>query len=226
MRRRPPLWVLAALGGAGALLAGCGIPTEDTARRVQNVGPVVPPPAASTTTQPKPVTPQAVFWVQNSSSKLVFEQVGIPGNQTLTAVIETLLGGPGNTKESRTGWRTALVGGIQLIGSRSVATPKTHDKRIVTVRFNPYFGLLAGHTQALAVAQVVFTLAAFYGTDPPGTPAGTRTSVQFEVTTAVEPIPVSNGTLVTDAVTTSDYVTEAPACPATAALRTCTAAAG
>ncbi|MGH9110198.1 MAG: GerMN domain-containing protein [Acidimicrobiales bacterium] len=151
----------AALVAALALLAGCGVPTERTARTVPpgNVpfNLLTPHPVEGPTTTTLPFAYSIdVYFTSTQQQRIapVTEQVKKPGN--LTSVIDALLQGP-STFQLHNGYQTAIPSGVRLLDSHLA-------DGIATVNFNVTFGFISGEFESLAVAQVVYSVTANFKT--------------------------------------------------------------
>lgn len=193
--------VTAVVGTAALALAGCGIPTEATARGISaNAVPFgllsrVPP-----TTTPKVQTNTAPVeaYFTRTGRYVVPEPRGVtPHDQSsVTAVVAVMLRGP-TPDEELSGISTALVGGngdIKLLSSRTASGT-------LILNFNPTFAQLSGSQLVLGVAQVVFTVAGV---------RGPQVGVLFEIGGYPTDVPISNGSLVSVPVHVAQYATLVP----------------
>lgn len=175
---------LCAAGLGALLLSGCGIPLESSAQPV-----AVPRVISPSTTFPSTATNQTNVNVYfTSSGRIVPRLRAVSIHQELADAVHELLLGP-TVDEQRTGIATAL--GYGTIHPLSLH----HGGGVVTVNFSADFGLLSGPQEVLAVAQVVYTVAAV---DP-------GEGVVFELDGAVIEVPVEDGALVNGPVHASQY---------------------
>lgn len=187
-----PGFVLVAVTAAAVLLAGCGIPTETTARSIPQ-GQVPPqvlsrqPPATTTTTSPDYSTNITLYFT------VTFFQYVAPvtvqaKKPTLTTVLQVLLAGPSQVLTSK-GYKTAFRTGVKLIHAQE-------SNGVATVDFNATFGQLSGTFQVLAVAQVVFTVTANLSNVK---------AVKFQIDSRTTPVPTPASGLTPTPVGPSDY---------------------
>jgi spore germination protein GerM len=198
--RRPRL-AAAAVAVAAVALSACGIPTTGGPKPVSK--PDVPfhllaPQAPTTTTTTIPPTafsvPVTVYFVAPSRQSLVATARSVEPPETLGAVLGVLLDGP-TAIESDRNISTGFTAGVKVLDTTVTGSTATVD-------FNRAFGQISGTPQVLAVAQVVFTVAAQLGTD-----AG----VQFEIAGKPTPVPTSSGAQATGPVHLLQYAGLAPA---------------
>lgn len=209
---RRPSRSLAALAVA-ALVGGCGVTTDGGPHAISKsqvpfhlLDPAAP---TTTTTTPSVVTvPVTVYFVGPSQQYLVPAQRSVATSATLTTVLEALLAGP-TPVEAGKGIKTAFGSGVKLLKAK--VTPDV-DPDVATVDFNQAFGQISGTQLVLAVAQVVYTVAAEIDQD---------IGVQFEIAGQPKEVPTATGAQVPGPVHLLQYVTLTPrATPAGAAATT------
>ncbi len=199
-RRRA--WLLpAALVAAAVVAAGCGVPTGGTPRAIpksQVPFPLLDPQVPTTPPSTAPTGEPVKVYFLNGTETYVTPRTRLVGPKaTLTTILGELLRGPYTNEIVDDGVRTAITSGVQLLRTAVI------DDKDVTVDFNQAFGEISGTQQILAVAQVVYTIAARF-------PIPAAVEVQFELNgTAIE-VPNANGAEVQGPVTTQDYVTLTP----------------
>ena len=191
-------------GGAAALLlvaliaAGCAIPTQGTPSTMSPskvpfhlLDPHLP---TTTTTQPKPssLLPVKVFFL-NSTNGLVPVQRVVAAPAPLTAIITSMLAGPG-VAETRQGISTAIPSDVAVLST-------TTQGNIVTVNMNDAFGQITGNSIELAVAQIVATIA---------NEIGPTTGVVFEIEGQRTSVPIANGSQVAEPVYLIEFLPVAP----------------
>lgn len=168
-----------ALVAATVLLAGCGVPGDDSPRPLDEDA--VPfdllAPTAETTTISTPSvfadTVRVAVFLADADGKLqeVRRQVTTP--MTVAKVVEALLAGPSETESSRLA--TAITSGTELLGIEGPS------EGLVTVDLSRDVLDITGRQQILALAQVVWTVTALPSVD--------RVLFEFEG----EPTEVQNG---------------------------------
>jgi Sporulation and spore germination len=191
-------------GGAAALLlvaligAGCAIPTQGTPSTMSPskvpfhlLDPHLP---TTTTTQPKPssLLPVKVFFL-NSTNGLVPVQRVVAAPAPLTAIITSMLAGPG-VAETRQGISTAIPSDVAVLST-------TTQGNIVTVNMNDAFGQITGNSIELAVSQIVATIA---------NEIGPTTGVVFEIEGQRTSVPIANGSQVAEPVYLIEFLPVAP----------------
>jgi hypothetical protein len=199
-RRRTLCGILSATLIGGLAAAGCAIPTQNVpsaipANRVPFglLNPHLPPP----TTTPPASVPVKIYLL-GPNRRPVPEPRVVDSPAPLKSVVFELLQGPTN-KEERTGIKTAIPDNVRVI-SATVATVTT-EQDLATVNFNQAFGQIAGSDTELAVAQVVFTVAA---------ETSLTTGVIFQINGQPIPVPVGNGTPQPGPVYPSQFAQNAP----------------
>jgi hypothetical protein len=191
-------------GGAPALLlvalvaAGCAIPTQSAPSTMSPskvpfhlLDPHLP---TTTTTQPKPssLLPVKVFFL-NSTNGLVPVQRVVAAPAPLTAIITSMLAGPG-VAETRQGISTAIPSDVAVIST-------TTQGNIVTVNLNDAFSQIIGNNIELAVSQIVATIA---------NEVGPTTGVIFEIEGQRTSVPIANGSQVSEPVYLIEFLPVAP----------------
>jgi spore germination protein GerM len=180
------------------LAAGCAIPTQGSPSTMPPskvpfnlLDPHLP---TTTTTQPKPssLVPVKVFFL-DSANQLVPVQRVVAAPAPLTAIIASMLGGPG-VAETRQGISTAIPSDVAVISA-------TSQGNIVTVNLNAAFGQITGSSIELAVAQIVSTIA---------NESGFTTGVVFEIDGQRTSVPIANGSQVADPVYLVEFLPVAP----------------
>jgi spore germination protein GerM len=191
-------------GGAAALLlvaltaAGCAIPTQGTPSTMSPskvpfhlLDPHLP---TTTTTQPKPssLLPVKVFFL-NSTNGLVPVQRVVAAPAPLTAIITSMLAGPG-VAETRQGISTAIPSDVAVLST-------TTQGNIVTVNMNDAFSQITGNSIEQAVSQIVATIA---------NEIGPTTGVVFEIEGQRTSVPIANGSQVAEPVYLIEFLPVAP----------------
>jgi hypothetical protein len=176
-----------------SLLAGCSIATEDEAHRLPDAD--VPfdllEPGGTTVPEPAPlVDTAALYLVQDGRLEPVFREV--PANASPEQVLLALADGP-DTAEQAAGLTTALSDATDL-GEVDTA------RGVATVDLQPSPGDLSSGQQALALAQIVFTLTAQPGIG----------RVAFTLRGEPVDVPDGSGALTSDPVAREDYADLAP----------------
>lgn len=179
---------------AVAALAGCSVTAEDDAHRLPDAEVPFDLLAPGRTTVPSS-TPQvgtaALYLISDGRLEPVFREV--PANPTPGEVLVALTDGP-TTDEQGRGLTTALSDATD-IGEVSTA------RGVATVDLQPTPGDLASDEQALALAQIVFTLTAQPGIG----------RVAFTLRGEAVEVPDGSGALTSDPVAREDYADLAPA---------------
>lgn len=188
----------AMLGGLVILAAGCAVPTQRGPSAIAAsqvpfglLDPAVP---STTTTQPRPSSQVQVriFLIgPNEQLEPVERVVDIPA--PLTSVITSMLAGP-SASEAVQGITTAIPNNVNVLSTSA-------DSNVVTVDFNAAFGQITGTLAELAVAQVVYTVAA---------QNGLGTGVIFELDGQRTSVPVANGAQVPGPVYLEQFLNKAP----------------
>ncbi len=198
----------------GALLAGCGIPTDGSPHAIPRsdvpFGLLDPSTPTTTTTLPPAVAVSETIYLVGPDQHVVpvARDVALPAS--LTSILGALLDGP---------TRAESAAGLQsfLSGSSSSVSASVSPGGVATVDFraNPFQLVL---DQTLAVAQVVYTATAQAGV----------TAVLFEIKGQPVEVPTAAGVQVGRPVTRLDYLAQAPGLPGTtpAPSTTTTAPAG
>ncbi len=198
---------------AGLMLAGCGIPTQATARAIPasevprnvNASPVTTTTDAATRAG---AVPTPVYFI-STGAYIVPKSRYVKPSATVTAAIDTLLAGPTTRELYSTGTTTAFPRGT---GIRLLHTSVAGN--VVTLNFNTTFGFLSNTEEVLGVAQVVYTATeALKATD----------GVIIEINGGPIPVPMASGQLTSAPVHQSSYA--ALLKPATPATSTTTSAA-
>lgn len=152
-RRTVPLAVLVLLVlAAGALLAGCGIPTDSEPRPLAESPTTAPP-----TPENAGTTSATIYLLSAETERLVPVERGLDGTVTPGAVLDLLLGGP-TAADIEQGLST-------LIPNETVAVDVTVEDGLVRVEMSEAWRELQEPAAKLAYAQVVFTLGALPGVD-------------------------------------------------------------
>jgi hypothetical protein len=148
----------------------------------------------TTTTQPKPssLLPVKVFFL-NSTNGLVPVQRVVAAPAPLTAIITSMLAGPG-VAETRQGISTAIPSDVAVLST-------TTQGNIVTVNMNDAFGQITGNSIELAVSQIVATIA---------NEIGPTTGVVFEIEGQRTSVPIANGSQVAEPVYLIEFLPVAP----------------
>ena len=164
------------------LAAGCAIPTQQGPSTIAPskvpfdlLSPV--PPAATTTTQPKPSSYVPVkVYLLNATQDLVAADRVVVSPAPLTSVINALLAGP-TSSDVQKGFSTAIPDNVNVLSAVQVGS-------LVTVNFNEAFAEISGSNSELAVAQVVATVT---GQD------GANVGVIFEIAGQRTSVPIASG---------------------------------
>lgn len=191
MTRAVRMWVAGCLAVGG--LAGCAVTAEDDAHRLPDAEVPFDLLAPGTTTEPQS-TPQvdtaALYLISDGRLEPVFREV--PADATPGQVLLALVDGP-TTDEQARGLTTALS---DATGIGEVSTARG----VATVDLQPAPGDLARDEQALALAQIVFTLTAQPGIG----------RVAFTLGGEPVDVPDGSGALTSDPVAREDYADLAP----------------
>ncbi|HEY2214587.1 MAG TPA: GerMN domain-containing protein [Acidimicrobiales bacterium] len=181
------------------IAAGCAIPTQRGPSTIANnkvpFGLLSPePPAATTTTQPKPSSyvPVKVFLL-NSTQDLESVDRVVVSPAPLTSILNALLAGP-TSSEVHQGTFTAIPADVNVLSAVQVGS-------LVTVNFNTAFAEISGSNSELAVAQVVATVTA---------ETGNNTGVIFEISGQRTSVPIASGALVPGPVYLLEFVPNRP----------------
>jgi Sporulation and spore germination len=186
------------LGAAGLVAAGCAVPTQQGPSTIAAshvpfglLNPTLP---TTTTTQPR-LSSQVqvkIFLIGPDEALEAVERVVlIPA--PLTSVITSMLAGPSQLEASQ-GVTTAIPNNVTVLSASTAGT-------VVTVNFNSAFGQITGTLAELAVAQVVYTVAA---------QDGLGTGVIFELDGQRTSVPVASGAEVPGPVYLAQFVTKSP----------------
>ena len=169
---------LAVLVAVGAVVAACGVPTDDEPRAIEtrNVpfALLAPTAEATTTTQPSTTaTERATIYLADADGKLRAVRRSVASPATPARVLQALLAGPSDDEADS--YSTAITSDTELL---SVDGP---DNGLVIVDLSRQLLDITGRSQILALAQVVFTVTALPSVD--------RVLFKFEG----EPAEVQNG---------------------------------
>lgn len=183
------------MSAAAAVLAGCGVPTQDNARvaPVKEVPAVLlsPPPSTTTTTVPVgPATAPYTLCLAQSGGPLVAVSRRLPVYASLDDILRALAQPP-TSGEQAAGLNTAVTPGITATVSAGVA-------RVV---LDTAFGKESATDQLNAVAQIVCTLTARPGIG----------QVQFQLKGATTEVPRGDGSTTSNPVSRDDYPKLIPA---------------
>jgi hypothetical protein len=173
-----------ALGGLALMAvaaAGCSIPTQGAPSAIPPshvpFGLLAKHPTTTTTIPPaRYVFVKVFFFGPTNHLQPVQRNVSTPA--PLTAILAAMLAGPSKS-EAATGIGTAIPNDVAVLSASLKAN-------VVTVNMNAAFGAITGNNEVEAVAQVVATVAAAYGSD---------TGVLFEIQGHRTSVPVANGSL-------------------------------
>lgn len=194
--RRPfRLAAIAGLLGMLALVASsCGVGSDATPQVIKRRN--VPfglldrsPPTTSTG-----LASQYVTIYLDSNAHLVAVSRAVPAPASLSGALAALGGGPTNA-EAAQGLESPISTAVPLTLSR-----KGRHGPIVTVSVSGSFTSLAGADQAIAMAQLVFTVTAFPGV----------TGVDVRVHGHAAKVPTAKGTLAGGPLVRADYASLAP----------------
>lgn len=190
------LLALAAVLALAIGLAACGIPASgapQTISRSDAPYQLLVPPSTTTTTLPQVGAQVTIYMVNNVTDHLQPVTREVPPQTKLTGLLGALLDGPTSreTAENLVSFLSASPGDVQAsVASNGVAT--------LDFAVNPVE--VIGPSQALAIAQVVFT-----ATEQPGV-----TGVLFEISGEPINVPAGDGQLVGNPVNRSSYGPQAP----------------
>lgn len=165
---------------AFVLLAGCGVPTDTSPVQIE---------ISASPTRSHPVGSSAVtfvFFIRKG--QLVPEQRRIDSAHPVTQAVEALLNGV-TDQEAADGLRSAIGNGVTLHG----VTRKSDNH--VAVDLGDALAAVGGSEQALAVAQIVFTVTQVDGELP----------VQILIDGTAVQVPSPDGTLIGRPLTRTDY---------------------
>lgn len=193
--RAPSRRLALLMSATAAVLAGCGVPTQENARvaPVKEVPAVLlsPPPSTTTTTVPVgPATALFTLCLAQSGGPLVAVSRRLPVDATLDDILRALARPP-TTEEQSAGLNTAVTPGITSTVSAGVAQ----------VVLDTAFGKESATDQLNAVAQIVCTL-----TSRPGIG-----QVQFQLKGATTEVPRGDGSTTSKPVSRDDYPKLIPA---------------
>jgi Sporulation and spore germination len=179
-RWKKRLGALGALALVALAAAGCSIPTQGAPSAIPPSR--VPfgllakhPPTTTTIPTPVYVPVKVFFFGPNNQLQPVQRNVSTPA--PLTAILAALLAGPSKSEAPQL--TTAIPNDVRVISASLGAS-------VVTVNMNAAFGAITGNNALLAVAQVVYTVAAAYGSN---------IGVLFEIQGQHTSVPVANGSL-------------------------------
>ena len=167
---------------AAALLAGCGIRTDDEPRTIAGAEPVVGAEAGSGSAS---TGVDRIYLVAPGEDGLLRS---VPRSATSTRdLIEILLNGP-NEEELAAQWTSLIPAGTELLSSRPQGS-------ILFLDLTSELTSLPATVQPMALAQIVYT-----ATDTPGISA-----VQITIDGEPQEVPKGNGELTTGALRPYDY---------------------
>jgi len=181
------------LGFLALLVAGCGIPVENSARPVADDDiPSSLPNERSPSTQPVgDPSPSSVevFFVREARLVAVRREVLVP--PSVEGVIAAVAGGLAEAEQVE-GKRTALTGDVRLAGTVTVGVP--------LIDLTESFAQIELEEQILALGQLVFTLTAVPGV----------TGVSFALFGRPVEVPTGDGTLKGGPLRRDDFAAVAP----------------
>jgi spore germination protein GerM len=188
---------LLAIALAVAVLAGCGLPDDETPRDLaaDDLPPdlLAPQPAASPTTPDGAATGQPVKIYLLGRERLRGVQRDVTLGAGPAKVIRRLLEGPTRT-ERRQGMRTAIPDGTTLL-----ASALRND--VLTIDLSNDIDSVQGEQQQAAIAQLVFTATELLDVE----------SVRFKIDGEQTDVPIDDGSLQARPVTRDDYADLRPA---------------
>jgi len=179
-RRHSPAAAACAL--LAVLATACAIPTQQGPSTIAPnkvpfdlLSPV--PPAATTTTQPKPSSyvPVKVYLLNANQDLEPVDRV-VVSPAPLQSVLNALLAGP-TSSDAHKGISTAIPDDVDVLSALQVGS-------LITVNFNNAFAEISGTNSELAVAQVVATVAA---------QDGANVGVIFEIAGQRTSVPIASG---------------------------------
>jgi hypothetical protein len=174
------------------VVSACGIPTQQTARSITSSQVpfhlLSPIPPTSTPTTAVGYVQEKIFLTSTGQNTLRPVERYVAPPVSLTDVVNALLRGP-TTAEQQTGIETAL--------NRSVHLYTAHvQNEVATLNLNTAFARISGPLAVLAVAQIVFTVAA---------QLGQSIAVSFEINGFLTQVPDGSGALLSRPVKVGDY---------------------
>lgn len=181
MRTWRPLVAGAALAGALALTAGCGVPIDKgpttLSRNSVPFGLLDPSAPSTTTTTPAPSPPEVTvpIFLLNANGHLASVSRDVPSPATLSTILAALVAGP-TASESTAGLQSAVP-------AQTVVLSATITGQTATVNLAGTFGQLVGQNEIDAVAQVVYTATSVTGVS----------AVTFELSGQAVDVPDSSG---------------------------------
>jgi hypothetical protein len=182
---------LCALALMAVAVAGCSIPTQGAPSAIPPsrvpFGLLAKHPPTTTTIPSAVYVPVKVFFF-GPSNQLQPVQRNVSTPAPLTAILAALLAGP--SKSEAPELTTAIPNDVHVISA-------SFNAGVATVNMNAAFGAITGNNALEAVAQVVYTVAAAYGSD---------TGVLFEIQKQHTKVPLANGSLEPGPVYVSQFV--------------------
>jgi len=192
-KRRPRRLVLVALALSTGL-AGCGVGPQSAPRALDRSQ--VPfgllSSSTTTTSSTEPSSPALIVYFEQSQH-LVPVRHAVAGPVSVTAALDALGAGP-TTAEAAAGLTSPASSAAPFVAGRV-------QSGLVNINVNSAFANLAGQSQILAAAQLVFT-----ATSVPGV-----TRVALSVGGQQSQVPTADGSLTQAPLTRSDYASLAPA---------------
>jgi hypothetical protein len=183
---------LCALALVAATAAGCSIPTQGSPNAIPSArvpfGLLAKRPPTTTTIPPAVYVPVKVYFF-GPTNQLQAVQRNVSTPAPLTAILAAMLAGPSKFEAVR-GIVTAIPNDVRVIST-------TLNNNVVTVNMNAAFGAITGNNSEEAVAQVVATVAAAYGSN---------IGVLFEIQGQRTSVPVANGSLESGPVYVLEFV--------------------
>jgi spore germination protein GerM len=162
---------------------GCSIPTQGAPSAIPPsrvpFGLLAKRPPTTTTIPPAVYVPVKIYFF-GPTNQLQPVQRNVSTPAPLTAILAAMLAGPSKS-EAASGIATAIPNDVTVISA-------TLNNNVVTVNMNAAFGAITGNNAEEAVAQVVATVAAAYGSN---------IGVLFEIQGRRTSVPVANGSLQT-----------------------------
>lgn len=184
-------WVAVALaGGAGLLLAACGVGVDASPHTLSHVPYGLTRSSPPTTTSAAPSAYVTIYLA--GTRRLVAQSRSVAAPPTLGTVLRALAAGPSSAQAAQ-----------GLASPLSSAAPLKFDHLaggVATIDVSSSFTTLAQKQQELAVAQLVFTATAFPGVQ----------SVQILIRGRRVDVPNPKGTLSRGPLTRTDYASLAP----------------
>lgn len=197
--RRPHATMPRATAGllAAAMTAACGIASTGPRTVPNNQVPFgllqKHVPTTTTTAPTKPQVQVTVYFVNAMATSLVPESRFVTNPAPLMSVLNALVAGPA-AKEAAGGVQSAIGTEVRVLGAST-------SNGVATVNFNAAFGQITGPEEALAVAQVVFTVAG---------QLGASVGVSFEIAGAPISVPDDTGAERAGPVHVQQYLSLAP----------------